>query len=146
MKIVIGSDHGGFKLKEHLIAYLTAKAIEVEDCGTYSEESVDYPEYAEKVANKVVAKEADKGILVCGTGIGIGIAANKIKGIRAVMCSDVFSARMSREHNDANIISLGGRVIGVGLAEMLVDTFLNTPFEGGRHQRRVDKITALENK
>lgn len=146
MKIVIGSDHGGFKLKEHLIAYLASRAIEVEDCGTYTEESVDYPEYAEKVANKVVAGEAKLGILVCGTGIGIGIAANKVKGIRAVMCSDVFSARMSREHNDANILSIGGRVLGVGPAELIVDTFINTPFEGGRHQRRVDKIMALENK
>ena len=146
MKIVIGSDHGGFELKEHIIAYLKAKAIEVDDCGTYTNESVDYPEYAEKVANKVVAGEAKLGILVCGTGIGIGIAANKVKGIRAVMCSDVFSARMSREHNDANILSIGGRVLGVGLAEMIVDAFLNTEFEGGRHQRRVDKIMALENK
>lgn len=144
MKFAIGSDHGGIHLKEHIKNYLIGKGIEVIDKGTYTEESCDYPEYAEKVAKAVVGGEVDKGILVCGTGLGISIAANKVKGIRAAVCSDVFSAKMSREHNDANILCMGERVVGVGLAEMMVDVWLETEFAGGRHSRRVEKMMALE--
>lgn len=114
------------------------------DKGTYTEESCDYPDYAAKVGNAVTGGEADLGILVCGTGLGISIAANKIKGVRAAVCGDVYSAKMSREHNNANILALGERVTGVGLAEMIVDVWLATEFAGGRHARRVDKIMALE--
>ena len=122
MKIAVGSDHGGIHLKNHIREYLTAKGIEVLDCGTYTEESTDYPDYAAKVCQAINTGEAERGILVCGTGIGISIAANKIHGIRAALCGDVFSAQMSREHNNANVLCMGERVIGVGLAEMITDT------------------------
>lgn len=144
MKIAMGSDHGGIHLKNHLKAYLEDKGYEIMDCGTYTEDSCDYPDFAEKVCKEVVAGSVEKGILVCGTGIGISMAANKCKGIRAALVADVFSAKMAAEHNNANVICMGERTTGVGLAEMMVDTFLATEFAGGRHQRRVDKIMALE--
>ena len=129
MKIAMGSDHGGIHLKNHLKDYLELKGYEVIDKGTYTEESCDYPDYAAKVGHAVTGGEADLGILVCGTGLGISIAANKIKGVRAAVCGDVYSAKMSREHNNAN---------------MIVDVWLHTEFAGGRHERRVEKIMALE--
>lgn len=145
MKIAIGSDHGGFELKGHVINYLRSKNIDVEDFGTYSEASVDYPDCAVPVCNAVLDKKADCGILICGTGIGISISANKITGIRAALCSDTYSARMTKQHNNANVICLGGRVIGRELAFDIIDAYLNAEFEGGRHQNRIDKIHALEN-
>ncbi len=123
MKIALGSDHAGLPLKNEIIKHLEGKGIEIKDFGTYTEESCDYPDYAQKVAEKVVAKEFDFGILVCGTGIGISIAANKVKGVRAALCSDTFSAHACREHNNANILALGQRVVGVGLALDIVDNF-----------------------
>lgn len=146
MKIAIGCDHGGFRLKEEIKNHLAQKSIEFEDFGTYSEESCDYPDIAAYVGEKVVSKEFEFGILICGTGIGIGIAANKIPGIRAALCSDTFSAHATRQHNNANILTMGQRVVGTGLALDIVDTFLNSSFEGDRHQRRIDKISAIENK
>lgn len=145
MKIALGSDHAGLSLKKIIIKHLEEKGIEIKDFGTYNEESCDYPDYAYKVANEVAQKNFDLGILVCGTGIGIGIAANKVKGIRAATCSDTFSAHASREHNNANIIALGERVVGPGLAIDIVDTFLGASFEGGRHEKRVNKIADIEN-
>lgn len=144
MKIGIGSDHGGFELKEAVKEYLQEKNIEVVDYGTYNEESVDYPDYGEKVATAVVEKEVDRGIVVCGTGIGISIAANKVKGARCALCSEEYSARMSRKHNDANVLALGGRVIGQELAFSIVDAYLEEDFEGGRHERRVKKIMEIQ--
>lgn len=146
MKIALGSDHGGFSLKEEIKNHLESKSIEVVDYGTDTCDSCDYAEFSEKVGNAVVAKECDFGILVCGTGIGISIAANKIPGIRAAVCGDTFSAHACREHNDANILALGQRTIGAGLALDIVDTFLKSTFEGGRHQIRIDKIKAIEEK
>lgn len=145
MKVAIGADHGGYELKESIKRHLVEQGIEVEDFGTHSSDSVDYAIIAEKVGEYVIENKI-LGILCCGTGIGISIAANKIKGVRAACCSDYFSAKMTRAHNDANILCLGGRVVGAGLAAELVDVFLSTGFEGGRHQRRVDQITALESK
>jgi len=144
MFVGIGSDHGGFNLKEEIKKLLTEQQIEFRDFGTHSAESVDYPDIAQKVAQSVVAGECTRGIVICGTGIGISIAANKIKGIRAALCHDEFSAKMSREHNDANVLAMGERVIGPGLARMIVSTWLTTEFAGGRHGRRVDKISQLE--
>lgn len=144
MLIAIGSDHGGFNLKEEIKKMFTEQNIQFQDFGTYSAESIDYPEIAQKVSQAVVNKECTRGIIICGTGIGVSIAANKIKGIRAALCHDVFSAQMSREHNDANILTMGERVIGPGLACMIVSTWLETEFAGGRHGRRVDKISQLE--
>lgn len=144
MKIAIGSDHGGFHLKEHIKQCLQSKGIEVLDFGTFTEESVDYPDIAEKVGLAVAAGEPKRGILICGTGIGISIAANKIHGIRAALCADVFSALMSREHNDANILCLGERTLGVANAEMIVDAWLNGEFQGGRHAIRTEKIMKLD--
>lgn len=146
MKIAIGSDHGGLRLKREVIKHLEKKGIEVKDYGTYTEESCDYPDYAKAVGEAVVAKEQDLGILICGTGIGISIAANKIPGIRAALCGDTFSAHATREHNNANILAMGERVIGTGLALDIVDAFIGTNFEGGRHENRVNKITEIENK
>lgn len=142
--IAIGCDHGGFELKEHIIKHLEDKGVEFKDYGTYSEDSVDYPDYAKKVCTAIIEGEADKGILICGTGIGISIAANKHKGIRAALCSDVYSTKMTRMHNDANVICLGGRVTGRELAFMIVDTWLDTEFEGGRHAMRIAKIHDIE--
>lgn len=144
MKIAIGCDHGGFELKEAIIQYLESKGHEYQDFGTHSLDSCDYPDIAIPVAQKVAAGEFEKGILICGTGIGIGISANKVAGIRAALCHDTFSAHASRQHNDANILTLGQRVIGTGLALDIVDIWLATKFEGGRHQRRIDKIHACE--
>lgn len=145
MKIAIGSDHGGLRLKREVINHLAKKGIEVKDYGTYTEESCDYPDFAKAVGEAVVAKEYDLGILICGTGIGISIAANKIPGVRAALCSDTFSAHATREHNNANILAMGERVIGTGLALDIVDTFLGANFEGGRHENRINKITDIEN-
>ncbi|NFV14397.1 ribose 5-phosphate isomerase B [Clostridium sporogenes] len=144
MKIALGSDHAGLPLKNEIIKHLKDKGMEIEDFGTYTEESCDYPDYAKKVAEKVAAKEFDFGILVCGTGIGISIAANKVKGIRAALCSDTFSAHACREHNNANILALGQRVVGVGLALDIVDNFLNAKFQGGRHENRINKMMEIE--
>ena len=143
-KISIACDHGALTLKAVVKEHLQKKGYEVADFGTYSADSCDYPDYAAKVGHAVVGGEAELGILVCGTGLGISIAANKIKGVRAAVCGDVYSAKMSREHNNANILALGERVTGVGLAEMIVDAWLAAEFAGGRHARRVDKIMALE--
>jgi ribose 5-phosphate isomerase B len=143
--VAIGSDHAGYYLKESLVEDLKADGYQIEDFGTFSVESVDYPDIAREVAEAVSSGRFEKGILVCGTGIGISIAANKVKGIRAAVCSDTFSARMSRKHNNTNIIAVGARVVGAGLALDIVKIFLETLFEyGSRHERRVDKINALD--
>lgn len=144
--IAIGCDHGGVQLKQEIIKHLTQKNIPFKDFGTYTEESCDYPDIAETVCASINSGECEKGILICGTGIGISMAANKIHGIRAALCHDYFSAKYTRLHNDSNIIAFGARVIGPGLAIELVDVFLSTEFEGGRHATRVDKMMALENK
>ena len=141
--IAIGCDHGGYALKLELIKYLKEHNIEFTDYGCNGE-PVDYPDIAEKVCKEIVAGKAEKGVLICGTGIGISMAANKIKGIRAALCSDWYSAKYTRLHNDANVICMGGRTIGPGLAAELLDVFLNTEFEGGRHAVRVDKIKKIE--
>lgn len=139
--IGLGCDHGGYVLKQEIIQYLEEKGFEYKDYGCYNEGSVDYPEYAKKVAHAVVDGECEKGILICGTGIGISIAANKVKGIRAALCHDCFSAQATREHNDANILAMGARVVGSGLAVKIVDTFLNTEFSNDeRHIRRINMI------
>ena len=145
--IAIGNDHGGFSLKEIIISYFKDKGITYKDFGSFNAEAVDYPEVALTIAEAVARGEFEKGILICGTGIGIGIAANKVPGIRAALCSDTFSARVSREHNDANILTFGERVIGAGVALDIVDTWLKTQFSGGeRHERRIQKITDIEKK
>ena len=144
MKLAIGADHGGFSLKEVLKKHLEEQGYEVEDFGTYDTASCHYPVYAEKVARAVAENRAQLGILVCGTGIGMSIAANKIKGIRAAAVSDCFTAQATREHNDSNVLCLGERTVGPGLAMRIVDTWLNASFQGGRHQTRVDMISALE--
>lgn len=142
--IYIGCDHGGFALKQEILKYIKEDlAEEAEDLGCYDTSSVDYPDYAEKVCKKVVAENA-KGILICGTGIGISIAANKIAGIRCALCSEPFSAEMTRRHNNANVLAMGGRTVGSELAKSIVKAFLTTEFEGDRHQKRLDKISALE--
>ena len=139
--IALGSDHGGYELKQEIISHLESKGIAYRDYGSFSPEPADYPEYAHIVAHVVVNGECEKGILICGTGIGISIAANKVKGIRAAVCTDCFTAEATRLHNDANILALGGRGGGPGLALKIVDTFLNTPFSGEeRHSRRISKI------
>ena len=145
MKIAIGCDHGAYELKETLKKYLDQKGIEVNDKGTYSKDSVHYPVYATAVCKELKAGNADFGILLCSTGIGISIAANKHKGIRAALCGDVYSAKFTRLHNNANVLCMGALVTGEGLAKMIVDTFLGTEFEGGRHQTRIDLITDIEN-
>lgn len=144
MKIGIGSDHGGYELKEYIVEYFKNEGIEYIDYGTNSEESVDYPDFGRKVGEAIIAKEVDKGIVICGTGIGISLAANKVKGIRCALCSDTYSARMSREHNNANALALGGRVLGKDLAVEIVKTWLKAEFAGGRHERRVNKIGEIE--
>lgn len=143
--IALGADHGGYELKESIKKYLDEKGVEYKDFGTYTPESVDYAAIAQRTCLSVVNGECEKAILCCGTGIGISMAANKVKGIRAACCSDYFSAKFTRLHNDANALCLGGRVVGAGLALELVDVFINTEFEGGRHQRRVDQIAQIEN-
>jgi ribose 5-phosphate isomerase B len=144
MRIAIGADHAGFGLKEEIRKTLVELGLTVEDLGTKSSDSVDYPDFAEKVARLVAAGEFDRGILVCGTGIGMAIAANKIPGIRAATVTDVEMARLSREHNDANVLAVGGRILDRKRALEIVRAFLETPFAGDRHQRRIDKITNLE--
>lgn len=142
--IAIGADHGGFNLKEAVKKYLDERGIAYKDFGTFSEESVNYAPIAYQVAQSIVSGEAEKGILCCGTGIGISIAANKVKGIRAAVCTNEFCAEMTRRHNDANILCMGGRVISEDMAVKLADIYLNTPFEGGRHAKRIAQIAAIE--
>jgi ribose 5-phosphate isomerase B len=142
--IALGSDHAGVQLKAAIGQFLRERGLEVEDLGTHDESSCDYPDYAEKVGRAVASGRAERGVLICGTGVGISISANKLPGVRAALCGDTFSARMSREHNDANVLCLGARVVGTGLALDIVATWLGAAFEGGRHQRRLDKIAALE--
>ena len=144
MSVVIGSDHGGFGLKETLLTHQKEKGIEVVDVGCYDTNSVDYPDIAEKACAKVTSGECEWGILVCGTGIGISMAANKVRGIRCALVSNEYSAEMTKRHNNANFIAFGGRVTGPDLAKNIVDAYINAEFEGGRHQKRVDKISALE--
>ena len=144
-KIGICCDHAGFELKEYVRGWLEAKGWEYKDFGTYSTDSCDYPDFAGPAAQAVASGECDRGIVCCTTGIGVSITANKVKGIRACCCSDSFSCEYTRRHNDANALCMGGRVVGPGLACQLVDLFLNTEFEGGRHQKRIDKMMALEN-
>ena len=144
MKIAIGNDHVGVELKQHLVQYLEAKGFEVVNFGTDTTASTDYPIYAERVSKAVVSGECDRGVLICGTGLGISISANKVHGVRCAVCSEPVSAALARQHNDANIIAMGARTIGPVMAEALVDVFLNTEFEGGRHQRRVDEIMKLD--
>lgn len=146
MKITIGSDHGAVELKDFVKKILAELKIEVNDVGTFGTDSVDYPDIAEKVCAEVVSGKSERGIVLCGTGIGISIAANKIKGICCALCNDVYSAKKSREHNNANVLAMGGRVIGVGPAEEIVRAWLATDFEGGRHERRINKIKMLEEK
>ena len=143
MTVYIGSDHAGFPLKEIIRKHLEERGMAVEDCGTYSADRCDYPDFAEKVARKVVAS-GSKGVLVCGSGIGISIAANKVAGVRCALCHDHYTAVMCRRHNDANIVALGARVIGSDVALDLVDAFFATPFDGAQHTARVAKIHALE--
>ena len=144
MKIAISSDHGGNNLRKEIMALLDELNISYEDFGPTTNDSVDYPDYAKPVAEKVAAGEFDRGILICGTGIGISIAANKVKGIRCALVHDVFSAKATRCHNDSNILAMGERVIGPGLAREIVMAWLDTDFEGGRHTRRIEKISELE--
>ena len=144
MKIALGCDHGGYAMKEDIKKQLEGLGHEVKDCGTYSTESCDYPIFGEAAARAVASGECEYGIVVCTTGIGISIAANKVKGIRCGVCADTFSARMIRQHNDANMLALGARVVGEGLALDIVDAFLAAPFDGGRHTPRVEMIMALE--
>jgi ribose 5-phosphate isomerase B len=145
MKVAIGSDHAGFPLKQEIIKYFEDNSIDYIDVGCYTPERFDYAISAQKACDKVVAGECRFAILCCGTGVGISMAANKVKGIRACCCSDYFSAKYTRAHNDANVLCMGDRVIGAGLAIELVEVFLSTEFEGGRHQTRVDQIMAIEN-
>ena len=144
MRIVIGSDHGGFELKSEVIKHLENKGIELKDIGTFVNESCDYPDIALMVTKEILNVKCDFGILICGTGIGMSIAANKVSGIRAALCSDTFSAHSSRQHNDANILALGQRVLGTGLALDIVDTFLSSTFQGDRHINRINKINEIE--
>jgi ribose 5-phosphate isomerase B len=144
MRIAVGADHAGFALKQHLIATLVRLGHEIDDRGTHSEEPVDYPGICADVARAVASGRVDRGIVLGGSGQGEQITANKIPGIRAALCNDLYTARLSREHNDANVLSLGARVIGFGLADEIVALWLATPFEGGRHQRRLEQIAAIE--
>lgn len=146
MKIALGADHGGYGLKEKIRGKLEERGLDVIDCGCFGEESCDYPDFAGEVAQAVGAGEAERGILVCKSGIGMAMAANKVPGVRAANCRTPDDARLSRQHNDSNVIALGAGVVGEELAKELVDIWLETPFEGGRHRRRVDKIAGLEKK
>lgn len=143
--IAIACDHSALELKAEVEALLTSRGLEYRDFGTYTADSCHYPIYGARAAHAVAGGECDRGIVICGTGIGMSLVANKIPGIRCALCGDPYSAKMTRAHNDANMLALGARVIGVELAKMIVEAFLDTPFEGGRHQTRVDMITALEN-
>lgn len=144
MKVAIASDHAGLELKQELVEVIRAKKLELEDFGTYNNDSVDYPDFATRVARAVGGGQVDFGVLVCGTGIGMSIVANKYRGVRAALCRSEFEARMSRAHNDANVLCLGQRVTGPGLARSIAEAFFETPFEGGRHLRRVQKIREAE--
>lgn len=144
MKIAIACDHGGYRLKEVLKASMIAQGYEVIDFGTNSEDSVDYPDYAYKAAKAVADKECERGVVVCGTGIGVSIVANKVEGIRCALVHDLFSAKATRQHNDTNMIAMGGRVIGEGLALEILNTWLHTDYEGGRHDQRIEKMMAIE--
>ena len=146
MKITIGCDHGALALKESVKEVLAELGAEVNDIGTFTEDSVDYPDIAEKVCAEIASGRSERGVVLCGTGIGISIAANKIRGIRCALCGDVYSARMARAHNDANVLALGGRVLGPGLAGEIVRAWMTQDFEGGRHARRIGKMMALEGK
>jgi len=146
MKIGIASDHGGYELKEDIKEYLKEQGIEYIDYGTKSGDSVDYPDFALKLSEGVIKKECERGIAICGTGIGISISCNKVPGIRCALCGDTYSARMSMEHNNANVLALGGRVVGKDLAMEIVSIWLKSEFQGGRHERRVDKISDIEGK
>ncbi len=139
MKFVIGSDHGGYDLKEEVKEYLGSKGIEVIDVGTFDKKSIDYPDITRQVCD-IIIRESIRGILICGTGIGVSVSANRYAGIRAALCNNEYSARMARAHNDANVLALGGRTIGVNLAFSIIDVFIETEFEGGRHLRRINKI------
>lgn len=143
--IAIACDHAALEMKKEIEALLTARGLEYKDLGTYTTDSCHYPVYGAQAARAVAVGECDRGIVICGTGIGMSLAANKVKGIRCALCSDPYSARMTRAHNDANMLALGARVIGIELAKMIVEAWLDTPFEGGRHQTRVDMLTAIEN-
>ena len=144
--IALANDHAGIALKDEIKKLLDQRGLEYKDFGTNTEASVDYPIYGEAAGRAVASGECDRGIIICGTGLGISISANKVRGVRAALCTDCFMAEMARRHNDANILALGARVLGHGLALKIVETFLDTEFEGGRHQRRVDIITAIEEK
>ena len=146
MKIGIGNDHAALEMKNQLMEYLEEKGYEVINYGTNTPESCNYPEFGEKVGRAVVSGEVDCGILICGTGVGISLAANKVKGVRAVVCSEPYSAKLSKQHNNTNILAFGARVVGIELAKMIIDEWLGAEFEGGRHQTRVDMIMAIENK
>jgi ribose 5-phosphate isomerase B len=146
MKIAVGSDHVALDFKMQITAYLSSKGFQVKDFGAYSSERVDYCDYGFLVGEAVATGEYDCGIIICGSGIGISIAANKVKGIRCVVCSEPYSAKLSRAHNDTNVLALGARVVGIELAKMIIDEWLNTTFEGGRHAGRIEKITKYENK
>lgn len=145
MKVALGSDHAGFLLKEKIKSYLKANGFEYEDFGCHSEEPVDYPDVAKKVAENIKNKRFNRGILFCGTGIGMAITANKVSGVRAALCHDPLSAKLSRLHNDSNVLTMGGRIIGDVLANEIIRVWLETPFEGGRHEKRLEKIKEIEN-
>lgn len=146
MKIILGADHGGYELKNHITDWLTKQSYNVTDIGVFSPESVDYPDIAFEVAQKVADGLYDRGILVCGSGVGVSITANKVKGIRAVLCHDTVTARLSREHNDTNVIAMGGRFVAKELAYEIINIWLNTDFSKGRHEQRINKISGIENK
>ncbi len=146
MKIGIGNDHSALELKAEIIDFLKEKGHEVVDYGTYTTDSCDYPMYGEKVGRAVASGEVEQGILICGTGLGISLAANKVKGVRAAVCSEPYTAKMARQHNNCNVLAFGARVVGAELAKMIVETWLNTEFEGGRHERRVNMIMEIEEK
>lgn len=146
MKIAIGNDHTAVEMKEAVMAHLLERGFEVLNLGTDSTESCDYPEYGEKVGRAVVSGEADLGIAICGTGVGISLAANKVKGIRACVCSEPYTAKLSRMHNDSNVLAFGARVIGIEMAKMITDEWLDAEYLGGRHQRRVDMVMDIENR
>lgn len=145
MRIAIGADHAGFRLKQHVAEFLRTLGHDVDDHGTHSEASVDYPGICAEVGREVAEGRADRGIVIGGSGQGEQMAANKVPGVRAALCNDLYTARMSREHNDANVLAMGGRIVAPGLADEIVKLWLDTPFEGGRHKRRVDQIHAIEN-
>lgn len=146
MRIGIGNDHSGVEMKREIVKFLQEQGHEVVNYGTDESIRCDYPVYGEKVGRAVTTGEVDKGILICGTGLGISLAANKVRGVRAVVCSEPCTARLSRQHNDANVLAFGARIIGIEMAKMIVETWLSTEFEGGRHQRRVDMVMEIENK